>query len=209
MRLARIRRGLSFSLLGAALGILPWSAAHAQTDVAASVYGAFSESTSGGGVVQSPSNAAGALVEVRHIRNPLIGFEGTYAFNRANQEYSVPVTCGLPCSTPPPTAVSANAHEITGDWVASVKISNLRPFALVGGGILLNEPSSGQSDTRSETKPVFVYGAGLDWGLLPHLGVRLQYRGNLYKAPNLSRLFTSTSAFTQTAEPVIGVYLRL
>jgi opacity protein-like surface antigen len=209
MRLARIRRGLSFPLLSAALGILCWSTAHAQTDVAASVYGAFSESTSGGGVVESPSNAAGALIEVRRIRNPLIGFEGTYAFNRANREYSIPVTCGVPCQTPPPASVLANAHEITGDWVASVKISKLRPFALAGGGILLNEPSSGQSDTRSEAKPVFVYGAGLDWGLLPHLGVRLQYRGNLYKSPNLSRLFTSTSAFTQTAEPMIGVYLRL
>jgi len=55
---------------------------------------------------------------------------------------------------------------------------------------------------------VFVYGAGLDWGLIPHLGLRLQYRGNLYKAPDLTKLYTSTGAFTNTSEPMIGAYLR-
>jgi len=39
--------------------------------------------------------------------------------------------------------------------------------------------------------------------------VRLQYRGNLYKAPDLSKLYSSTNAFTHTAEPMIGVYLKL
>ena len=55
----------------------------------------------------------------------------------------------------------------------------------------------------------FVYGAGLDWTLLPHLGLRLQYRGNLYKASDLTSAFSSTNAFTHTAEPVIGIYFRL
>ena len=105
-------------------------------------------------------------------------------------------------------AVSANAHEISGDWVASVHVANLRPFALAGVGLLLDVPSSGQSSTSTSTKPVFIYGAGLDWGLLPHLGLRFQYRGNLYKAPDLTRLYTSTNAFTHTAEPMIGAYLR-
>jgi opacity protein-like surface antigen len=184
----------------------------AQTDVALSVYGAFSGKTTGNGVEQSPSNAAGALIEVRHIRNPLVGFEGTYAFNRANQTYiPSPYACPVGDSPCPPTAagVSANAHEITGDYLASVKIANLRPFALAGVGLLLNQPASGQTDTMSSNKPVFVYGAGLDWGLLPHLGLRLQYRGNLYKAPELTTVFTSSGAFVHTSEPVIGVYLRL
>lgn len=180
-----------------------------RTDVAGSLYGAFSETTKGNNTTQSPSNAAGGLLEVRYIKNPIVGFEGTYAFNRANQTYNF--TFPTPCPPPScrPAAVSANAHEITGDWVASLKVANLRPFALAGGGILFNEPSGGQTNTTSATKPVFVYGAGLDWGLLPHIGLRLQYRGNLYKAPDLTTLFTSTGAFTHTAEPMIGVYFRL
>ena len=180
-----------------------------ETDLALSLYGAFSERTTGDGIVQSPSNAAGGIVEVRRIVNPLIGYEGTYSFNRANQVYLPTVTCGVPCATISAQAVSADAHEVTGDWVASLKILAVRPFALAGGGILFNQPVGGQPSTTSSTKAVFVYGAGLDWGLLPHLGLRLQYRGNLYRAPDLTTVVGSSDAFTHTAEPMIGVYLRL
>ena len=180
-------------------------AACAQTDLALSLYGAFSGTTNGNGTTQSPSNSAGGMIELRHIRNPLIGYEATYSYNRANQTYSSCGTVNPLCSQ---NSVSANAHEISADWIASVHIANLRPFALAGVGVLFNEPTSGQSDTTSSTKPVFLYGAGLDWGVFPHIGLRFQYRGNLYKAPDLTQLFTSTDAFTHTSEPMIGAYFR-
>ena len=148
-------------------------------------------------------------MEVRHISNPLVGYEGTYSFNRSNQVYSSTTSCGLPCGQVSAQSVSADAHEVTGDWVASLKILGVRPFALAGGGILFNQPAGGQANTTSSNKGVFVYGGGLDWGFLPHIGLRLQYRGNLYKAPDLTKVFGSSGAFTHTAEPMVGVYLRL
>ena len=226
----------------AGLAALGSTAAYAQTDVAASLYGAFAGATNENGTIYSPANAAGGLLEVRHIAKPWFGYEGTYAYNRANEAYSWgPLPSGYSCPAGSvgdctSTVVSANAHEVTGDWVVSVKVSNFRPFALAGGGVLFDVPSSGQFavtylgpplcpvgslppcastfttstySTASTTKPVFVYGAGVDWKLLPHIGLRLQYRGNLYKAPNLTTLFYSTGAFTHTAEPMIGVYFRL
>jgi opacity protein-like surface antigen len=187
---------------------------------------------------QSPSNAAGGLLELRHIARPWLGYEGTYSINRANESYfsgSGTVNCGVCESITTWTPVSANVHEVTGAWVASMKVRNLRPFALAGGGVLIDVPASGQAtatgyisgcgggiptcivgapftgtaSTTTSTKPVFVYGAGLDWGLLPHLGLRLQYRGNLYNAPDLVSGFTSTNSLTHTAEPMIGIYFRL
>lgn len=187
------------------------AAAAAQTTVAASLYGAFNGTTDGNGVQQSPANSAGGMFELRHTRNPLVGYEATYSFNRANQTYSpsnyVCPVIGSGCP-PPPVSVSANAHEITGDWVVSVRLANLRPFALAGLGLLLNQPAGSQSNTSSSNKIVYVYGAGLDWGLLPHIGLRFQYRGNLYKAPDLTALYTSSGKFTHTAEPMIGAYFR-
>ena len=180
-----------------------------KTDVGLSIYGAYNEKTTGDGVIQSPSNAVGGIVEVRHISNPLVGFEGTYSFNRANEAYSSQISCGLPCGAISTQTVSADAHEVTGDWVPSLKIFNLRPFGVAGGGILFNQPVSGQANTASSTKGVFVYGAGLDWGLLPHLGLRFQYRGNLYRAPDVTTVLGSSGAFIHTSEPMIGVYLRL
>lgn len=205
---------VSLAALGATVASAQASAVKAisQTDIGLSVYGAFSGKTTGNGIEQSPSNAAGGILEVRRIKNPIVGFEGTYSFNGDNQVYSPLINCGLICTQnlqTLPAAVSAHAHEITGDWIASLKIANLRPFALAGGGLLFNQPSSGSANTNSSTKGVFVYGGGLDWGLLPHIGLRLQYRGNLYRAPDLSKVYSSSGAFVHTAEPMIGIYLRL
>jgi len=182
-----------------------------KTDISGSIYGAFGGATSANGAQQSPSNSAGGIIEVRHLSNPLVGFEGTYSFNHADQTYSelfCPIATTIqPCN--PAQTVKANAHELTADYVPSVKLANFRPFGVLGIGLLLNEPSSGQTLTTSSSKIVYVYGAGLDWGLAPHFGLRFQYRVNLYKAPDLSTLYGSTGAFTHTAEPMIGIYLRL
>lgn len=198
------------------LAVLAGATAAAQTDVALSVYGAFSGTTTGDGVAQSPSNSAGGLFELRHVANPILGFEGTYSFNRANQTYAcsgcaVPAVCtSTGCaSAPSPESVSANAHAITADWIPSLGIGSFRPFGVLGVGLLLDVPSGSGSGTSTARKAVYVYGAGLDWGLLPHLGLRFQYRGNLYKSPDLTTLYSSTGAFTDTAEPMIGVYFRL
>jgi opacity protein-like surface antigen len=175
----------------------------AQTSVAVSVYGAFSGTTTGNNVQESPSNSAGGLIELRHISNPILGYEATYSYNRANTSYRC---TGTSCPVLSPATVSANAHELTLDWVPSVHLANLRPFGVLGVGLLLNQPSGGQNNTSTSIKPVYVYGAGLDWGLLPHLGLRFQYRGNLYKSPDLSKLYTSTDQFRHTSEPMIGAY---
>ena len=81
--------------------------AQAENDVAASLYGAFSGTTTGNNVKQSPANQAGVLFELRHISNPLVGYEVTYSYNRANQSYSrglVPGAC--PTSGCPPPVIS-------------------------------------------------------------------------------------------------------
>jgi len=200
------RQGLVLSFFFAVLASV---GAHAQTDVALSFYGAFSNTTNyNASEHQIPADAVGGLFELRHVSNPFVGYEVTYSFNRANQAYSY--TGPTPVGSGPqliPT-ISANAHEITGDWLFSAPAGRLRPFALAGVGLLLTEPVSGQSQTTNSSEPVFVYGAGLDWRLVPHFGLRLQYRGNLYKAPHISTAFGSNSAFTHTAEPMIGAYFK-
>lgn len=216
------------SLLLAAFYFFLCSVCMAQTDVAASLYGAFNQSTTGNNVRQSPSNSAGVLLELRHIKNPLVGYEAAYSYNRADQSYSYsgifPPSC-MNCTVSTGATIMNNAHEVTADWIVSLKLSNLKPFVLGGGGILFNQPSSGTvtenqcsngscqtvtvpATTSSSTKGVIVYGAGVDWTLLPHLGLRFQYRGNLYKAADLTNAFSSTHAFTQTAEPMVGAFLR-
>jgi opacity protein-like surface antigen len=203
-------------------------ASRAQTSVALGVYGAFNGTTSGDGTQQSPANQAGGLFEFRQIKNPLVGYEATYAYNRANEGLSPSASfrCTPGICTTSTAAISDNAHEVTGDWVVSLHAASLRPFVLAGGGLLLNVPSGGTvtattcgpdpctenttaAGTRTSIEAIFSYGAGLDWELLPHLGLRFQYCGNVYKAPAIANAFSSTNAFTHNAKPVIGIYFRL
>ena len=189
--------------------------AQQQTDVALSVYGAFSNTVgkNNANLIQdSPSNSAGGMIELRHIHSPFIGYEVAYSFNRANQVYAISVSCFVNSQCPTPVIVSANAHEITGDWVLSAHSKKLRPFVLAGAGILLSVPVSGLSEgqypqpVQSSDTAVYVYGVGLDWKLLPHLGLRFQFRGNIHRAPYYTSV--SSDPFTHTSEPAIGVYYK-
>ncbi len=212
------------------------AAAHAETDVAVNLYGSFNQILSGAvsdGQTQSLANAAGGMIELRHIVHPWLGYEATYSLNRANQtSTSLTAACPNfgPCSPSnfiyPSTTVSAFAHELAGDWVFSARLANLRPFAIVGVGILLDVPVGsanntelycssnpiscqyGTVPTQAARAPVFVYGAGFDWGLLPHLGLRAQLRGNLYHASELTKYYQAPASLAQTLEPMIGAYFR-
>jgi len=195
-------KGLNL-LLALILAVATCASVPAQTSVGVSLYGAFNGTTTGNNVQESPSNSAGGLIELRHISNPVFGYEATYSYNRANTSYR----CGgTSCPVLTPALVSANAHQVTVDWVPSIHVANLRPFGVLGVGLLLNEPAGNQANTSSSARAVYVYGAGLDWGFLPHLGLRFQYRGNLYKSPDLSKLYTSSNAFRHTSEPMVGAY---
>src|ERR1700741_3769896 len=116
----RCSRAVRLLLLALILSGLQ-TAARAQTDVAASLFGAFSGTTTGNGTVQSPSNAAGVLLELRHISNPRVGYELTYSSNRANQNYN-----NL-------EEIKTAAHQVGANWLVSFPVLMLKPFVLAGG----------------------------------------------------------------------------
>ncbi len=209
------------------VAVAAWNgmAAYAQSDVAASVVGAFSGSVTSGANEQNPSDAAGALIEVRHINSSWVGFEAAYSYFRASQmyTYAAPVVLPFPCPSSgcgpngyaQPMAVSANAHAFTGDWIISRKMHNFSPFALAGVGFLLAVPSGGQMHTGTAAEFLLNFGAGVDWKLSSHLGLRLQDRVNLYKSPQMvtDNLYYYDPAnlggtYMHTQEPAIGVYYR-
>lgn len=165
------------------------------TDANLSFYGAFTGTSEGNGTIQSPSNQAGGMIGVRHISSPLIGYQINYSFNRADQSYNL-------------SLVKADAHQLDADWVISIPVLSLRAFALAGIGALYFRPDNGQPGTASQVKPVYVYGGGLDWTVVPHIGLRGQFRGDLYHAPDLLDAASSTRAFANTSEPMIGAYFR-
>lgn len=183
-------------------------ACQAQTDAGVSFYRTFTKSSTGNGTMQVPTNAYGGMIELRHISSPFIGYEISYEYNRANQSLS-PETgnCSYFCANPP-YAVTASASDVSINWVPSAKFGNLRAFGLVGVGFFITLPTSSQYDLNTIVRPVYLVGGGVDWDVASHLGLRVQFRDNLYKAPDMAGIYPPTGAFTQSAEPMAGAYYR-
>jgi hypothetical protein len=180
----------------------------AQTDVGVSGYFAMSKATSGNGTQQTPTNAPGGMLELRHIHSTLIGYEMAFSYNPADQAY-VPKAgaCGLACANPA-TKISGSAAEIALAYVVSKQMGNLRPFALGGMGFFIATPGATPYGNNTAVRPTYVFGGGMDYSFGSHLGVRVQVRDNYYKAPNTSSIYPATGVFTYSLEPMGGVYYR-
>ena len=115
-------------------------------------------------------------------------------------------------TAPMPYSISADAHQFTGDWIFSKRIAGFRPFALAGIGFIINKPTGYSASNltltniATSTTAVYVYGAGIGWQALSHLGLRLQYRGNIHKLPNFNGV--AVNGYLHTAEPMLGLYYR-
>lgn len=169
-----------------------------QTSIAVSFYGNFPSSSSNNRAIQTPAHAPGWLIEMRHISNPWMGYEINLSGNGADQHYMEDVGYLQ--------TVKAHATEAGADWVVSMPLGELRPFANAGVGLIFFRPSGDQPLATSKTKPAFQYAAGADWNFSSHLGLRFQFRGSLYHAPALAKPVVDTHELIEAAQPTIGAF---
>jgi opacity protein-like surface antigen len=181
---------------------------HIQTDAAVSFFPTFTSVTSGNGTLQTPTNSVGGMLELRQILKPLLGYEMTYSFSPSDQAFAPKAgNCDYVCQNTP-TKISASVSEIGFDYVASHTFGNLRPFAVGGLGFYITIPGATPYGNRTVIRAAYIFGGGLDWNMTPRLGLRLQYRDNLFTAANLSSIYPPTGVLTHSEEPMAGVYYR-
>jgi hypothetical protein len=150
----------------------------------------------------------GGLAEVRHIVKPLVGYELAVAFNLADQAYAPKAgACALACQTPA-VSLTGNATEVSLDYVVSHKVGHLRPFVVGGLGVFIAVPGSTPLGNNTSIRGAYIVGGGVDLAISSRIGVRAQVRDTFYKAPNTSSIYPATGAFTESLEPMGGVYYR-
>jgi len=198
------------AIVAAVAAALCGMTAHAQTDAALSGLRTMTSSSTGSGTTQTPTDAEGALFELRHIVNPLVGYEFNYSYAEENESYTSSSASNVSNCFPICGAlkVSGKANQFGGNWIFSMKAGNLTPFALAGVGFRITVPGSSPYSVNTVMRPAFVYGGGLDWRFQAHFGLRLQVQGITTKAPNLSDLYNATVKYTQIYEPMGGVFYR-
>jgi len=153
-------------------------------------------------VSDSTSNTAGALVNLRYVAKPLVGFEFNFLYSRYTENFSYP---------PPNFGVQTQADEITLGYLVTPKFTllGLHPFASVGVGTTEFKPTphGGEGLTR-QARMTYYYSIGVQQDLSPHFGLRAAYRQTFYLAPDFGQNYLTILQHTSAYEPTIGFYLR-
>jgi hypothetical protein len=110
------------------------------------------------------------------------------------------------------TGPRINLHEFTGDVRFQIPMERLRPFVLVGGGVLVFDPTDDNAGLTgfggdSETAGTFLYGGGLDFMATETVGFTAGYRGLVHDRPELRQGLTGDPDLGtgHIAEPFVGV----
>ncbi len=196
----------------AAAAMLLSSAAAAQVGVDVGLSGAevFSKtvSSSSGTVTDKPTKSVAEFGTIRYHFNRLHAAEINIGHTRNSQLFEIP---------PDTYRVIADITEFSGAYVFSpFATEKWQPFVLGGvaglrfspGNTYIDQVQTNLGQTAATTLG-FLYGVGTDYRVWGHLGVRLQYRGLLYKNPDFgipSRFFTG--ARSHMAEPAVGLVLK-
>ena len=175
-----------------------------RSEVSVQGTGFFTKDSNSNGIQNQATNSGGFLVGYRYAIHRWLAAEANYGFSRNTQTY----TTGLAS-----VGVQSNVHEITGAAVATAPyFGRLRPFVLAGGGVLVfdptNNPGASLVGASTQTRGTFLYGAGADYFLTNHLGLRAEYRGLVYKAPDFNVAGINPDSWTHVAQPSAGIVFR-
>jgi hypothetical protein len=223
---------LSAVLFLGLLGIVPASTAHAQDsssghtsalgrqldhiDLGINGAGLFTKDVSGTNylgnqVTLNASSTLGALVQVRYIRKPLVGFEFNYGYARYTENFNFATTStfGPPAG---PFPVQTKANEYTFGYVAHLPRYNfhgIQPFVAVGAGSTGFTPTPyGGEGLPEKARMTYYYSIGAESMVAKHFGVRLQFRQLFYKAPDFGQNYLTIQQQTFTSEPTFGFFLK-
>lgn len=166
----------------------------------------------------------GFMAGYRYNLTRLFAVEGDYAYTRNTQNLFNVLNLGSALG------IQSKIQELTGAAVLTPGSNHrVRPYLLAGAGAVFFHPANNSLNTilgiannlgvsANETRPAFVYGGGVDFGITRYMALRAEYRGLLFKSPGfdlsgfnipgLSSLGLGSSNLTHMAQPAFGVVWR-
>jgi opacity protein-like surface antigen len=167
--------------------------------------GFFTKDSRQNGTLQHSTDTGGFLLNYRFHFNGWLGAEASYGYSRnTEQNFTSNGNFGI----------QANVHQATGALVVNIPVyvARMRPYVLAGAGALVFDPTGNvegfASGVERQTRPAFVYGGGVDYRLVRHVAVRLEYRGFVYHRPDFGIAALSSNVTTHTAQPSAGLVVH-
>jgi hypothetical protein len=204
------RKWMGVSLLAGAAVALSASPVNAQqalknSDIGVTGVFEFTQTVSGNGITDTPSKSGGGEAAFRHSYHWWLGYEGAYTYSRYHESYSG--VTGYPEQV---FGVQHNQHEFSASYYVHGPTLLIQPFALAGfSGVLMSPSLNGGENVPYQWRPGVNFGIGANLPLLTsHIGLRVEYRGVYYKAPDFGESYLTTGGTRLTSEPMAGAYFR-
>jgi hypothetical protein len=167
-------------------------------DVALTAFGQDTNRTNGNSIRNGTTASVGGMLSYRQSPRWWFGYEVNYGYTKYNDTYYYDTY-----------HVKHNSNELTLAYLMkSPSYGGFRVFGTMAptsyGGVvhvILGTPAT-------QTVPMFVYSLGAEKQLTSRLGVRAQFRDDVYKDPDFKQQALDTTRLRNTLEPGIGVYYR-
>lgn len=172
-----------------------------RSEVSVQGTGLFTKDSNNDGIQNHSTESGGVLIGYRYSISRSLAAEANYGWSRNTQDLFGGAA-----------HVQTNLHEVTGSAVVKLPmVGRLKPFVRAGGGALVFDPtdkSGNLTDATRQARGAFLYGAGADYSLTRHLGLRAEYRGFVYKVSDFNLRSLNSDAWTHMAQPSAGIVYR-
>jgi len=164
----------------------------------------FPTTFTGTSLADQSTRSGGVQANYSYQFNKWTGVDAGYGRARYTQSYSSDLE-------------SASVQSDLGQWTADfllhipIGVSRIHPYAIAGAGVLRFSPTDNVNNivgAAPQSRSAFVYGGGADFDLSKRCGIRADYRGFKFKAPDFALASLTTDEQTYISEPSIGVYFR-
>ncbi len=169
--------------------------------IALSFTGDYTKNQFGQGVLdQSANNTGGYLISYRYKMTHWNALELDYGWARNTQDYRL--RSGL-------FGEQSDIHQFTASYVQTFShFAGLYPFLEAGLGFVHFSPTHNFPSlvgALGQSRGTFVFGGGVDIKPVRWVGVRIQYRGLVYRTPDFELQPLNTGKRTVLSEPSIGL----
>jgi opacity protein-like surface antigen len=163
---------------------------------------------------QGTTPSAGVLGTFHQQLTHWIGYETSFGYTRLAENYLTALGyngSGGNTGSAVPHSISSDVYELSLAVVAKGPVSThrMQTFLDGGSGVLLFRPTRQPLPERSQVRGMVLFGAGIDYRLSDHFGLRAEYRGMFYKNPDFRNPdIVATKLFTVSNEPTISLVYR-
>ncbi len=169
-------------------------------------------SNHGDALTQFGSNTLGALITVRYVARPYLGFEYNYEYARYTENYS---GTGVAQFTTSVNAdlfqVQTKAAEYTLGYVVTPPQTffGLHPYASAGAGTIAFKPTPrGGQEEPEKARMAYYYSLGVQKAYGNHFGLRAGFRELFFLDPDFGQNYLTILKHATTYEPNVGFYVR-